>query len=127
NEYTPVLTELIGATDQYIKDGGEYGKTGQPSFTTNVDANQVRNEKFRIQSAARELGKTARIVGTDMTGATEAGKDESGNMIFEGSAAVTVIVTPRQKARRGKVKEQPAMAPSGAESTADVPAVPAAK
>jgi hypothetical protein len=114
NEYTPHLQDLITETDAFIAGGGKYNETGQPAFTVDeIDAQKWDNEIFKVQSAARALHKTARIV-NKVTDFTIAGKDADGNDVLSGTGQFDVIVTPPQKGRRGVVVAQPEADPADA-------------
>lgn len=71
------------------------------SMTITVDANKAKNEQFKVQKAANELGKTARLRNTDDSNATQVGKSEKGKPVYEGTVRLTFTLTSKHKARRG--------------------------
>lgn len=118
NEYTEYVESLIAQTDAWIGEGHKQGDDGQPSFTLEADISDFRKEKLAIQAAARALSKTARIVGVDKSQVTVAGTDESGEPIEEGFVTFSVIVKPKEKARRKGTSGEAASAPETASEEA---------
>lgn len=115
NEYTDPLTQLIAATDAW--GGVPSVDPDQPSFSLTVQAEDFEANKLAIQGAARALGKTARIVGVDTSARSVSGKDDKGRDTYTGTVNFSVIVTPKQKPRRGRGKAVQQAA--GAEPEAD--------
>lgn len=73
------------------------------SMTITVDANNVQREQLKVQRAANEIGKTARLRNTDDSKAKVIGKTDNGKPKYEGVVTLTFTLTHKHKARRGAV------------------------
>lgn len=66
-----------------------------------VDVNDVQKEQFRLQRAANEIGKTARLRLKDESAVKEGKPDDEGNPTHTGNVVLTFTLGAMHKARRG--------------------------